>query len=69
MSKDILSRLEVTELVINYRNIEEVLEKLAGIEGELVKEEIIEEIRAIYKQLKAELQSRGYSEEEIADMS
>jgi len=69
MSHQDLSHMEPANLTNNLRTIREALDKLAEVEAGLIAGETIEQINEAYRTLEAELKRRGYSDEEIADVS
>ncbi|MFW5708812.1 MAG: hypothetical protein ACOCX5_01195 [Chloroflexota bacterium] len=63
-----LSHLEDTELLSNYRTLSEILGNLASLEESLITDETLDQIKQAYQRVIDELKSRGYSQDEIADM-
>lgn len=64
-----LSELEFSKLSASFRTISGAIDDLLSLQEGLVSRNVIEELEGVYKQLKAELKKRGYSEEEIADLT
>lgn len=62
-----LSNMDVPDLIADYRSVDAALQQL--VEIALINDRALQPIQDVRAQLKTELKRRGYSEEQIADLS
>jgi hypothetical protein len=59
--------MDVPDLIADYRSVDAALQQL--VEIALINDRALQPIQDVRAQLKTELKRRGYSEEQIADLS
>lgn len=64
-----LKQIEFSDLSSSFRAIDVALDRLNTVEDGLISDETINQIRECYVRIEEELRRRGYSAEEIADMT
>lgn len=69
MNNNTLSQIDEVDLINSYRVIVRVMNDLQNVEDGILDESIGEEIKNAYQRVRTELEQRGYSQEELADIA